>query len=118
MASQQSLGERDVDTSEESRMTFMQGAETAGVSLAAGLTATAAVIEGDITGFLAWAIPIGIAAIVGYFSAQITVRSEIAAMKTALDDVGDSVRRVDSSVQDSEMRIRDEMRTYYQRRNA
>ena len=93
-------------------------AESAGVALAAGVTSAGVVVQGDISGILSWLVPMGVAAIVGYFSAQITVRGELSQMSTSVDDIGKSVDRVEKAVADSEHRIRAEMQTYYQRRNA
>jgi hypothetical protein len=54
---------------------------TAGV---AGVTVASAMATADVSGFLSVAVPIGAAAVVGYFSAQITVRSELAELRTEL----------------------------------
>lgn len=97
-------------------MTVLQAAETAGVSLAAGATTAGALISDDITGWLAWVVPIGASMVAGYYSAQISVRSEMSALKESIRYLGDAMERVEKSVGDSEGRVRHEVQTYYQRR--
>jgi len=50
----------------------------------AGVTAAAAISGADVSGALSWVVPLGVSAVVGYFSAQLTVRSELAELRTEL----------------------------------
>ena len=47
----------------------------------------------DLPAFLLWAIPIGVSALVGYFTAQITVRAELASLRATMDAGFGEMRR-------------------------
>lgn len=97
-------------------MTLLQTAESAGVAGLTGATAAGAVLSADIGGLLAWVVPIGAAIVAGYYSAQISTRSEIADLKASLEHMGRALDRIEKSIGESEHRTRDEMQTYYQRK--
>jgi len=66
------------------RMTLDRVIEVAAISaLAAGTTATT-LVEANVNGFVVPLVSGGVAALVGYFSAQITVRAELAMLKTEI----------------------------------
>lgn len=65
-------------------MTLMRAGEIAGTALVAGATTTGALLEADMSGAIVPLVSGGVAALVGYFSAQITVRAELASLKTEM----------------------------------
>lgn len=82
-------------------MTPIRLAEIAGASTVAFATATAATVEGGLAeGWFKVLVPMGVAALTGYFSARITTERSIATLEAKVDALGD------------------ELRNYYQRRGA
>lgn len=65
-------------------MSVQHVAEVGTAAGVAGATAAAAVITSDLGGVMSWVVPLGAAAVVGYFSAQLTVRSELSELRTEL----------------------------------
>jgi len=59
-------------------VTIIRAAEIGGTSAIAAATATGVVMEADINGLMAWGVPLGAAALVGYFTARITTERSIA----------------------------------------
>lgn len=63
---------------------MIRAAEIAGTSLIAAGTSAVALVEADVAGLAIPFVSAGVAALVGYFSAQITVRSELASLNTEM----------------------------------
>jgi hypothetical protein len=64
----------------------------------------------DLPTFLLWLIPLGTSALVGYFTALLTTRTEIAGLKAEMEAVKDAMEV-------GLERLGDEMRRYYQPRH-
>lgn len=97
-------------------MTLVQMAESAGVSgLAAASTAGTAVAL-DVGAWAGTVATLTAAAVVGYFSAQLTAAREMGDLKAEVRALAAEVRGLPKAIADSEERNRREMETYYQRR--
>lgn len=97
-------------------MTLVQAAETVGVAgLAAASTAGTAVAL-DVTGWVGTAATLAAAAVVGYFSAQLTTTREIGDLRADIAALTAKVDGLPKAITDSEDRNRREMEMYYQRR--
>jgi H+/Cl- antiporter ClcA len=65
-------------------MSMQHVAEVSTAATVAGATMAGAVSSADLGGLMSWLVPLGAASVVGYFSAQLTVRSELAELRTEL----------------------------------
>ena len=65
-------------------MTLDSVIEVAAISGLAAVTTATALVEANVGGFVVPLVSGGVAALVGYFSAQITVRAELATLKTEI----------------------------------
>lgn len=63
---------------------MVRALEVAATATIAAGTSAVALVQADATGILVPLVSGGIAALVGYFSAQITVRSELASLNTEM----------------------------------
>lgn len=70
----------------------------------------------DAGGWAGTVMTLGAAAVVGYFSAQLTTTREIGELRTAIAALAAKVDGLPKAITDSEERNRREMETYYQRR--
>jgi len=74
-------------------MTAQHVAEISSVSIISALTTAGIMTEADVSGLAVPLLSTGVAAIVGYFSAQITVRSELAALQAEVRHLREEMHR-------------------------
>ena len=74
-------------------MTAQHVAEISSVSIISALTTAGIMTEADVSGLAVPLLSTGVAAVVGYFSAQITVRSELAALQAQVQYLREEMHR-------------------------
>jgi hypothetical protein len=74
-------------------MTAQHVAEISSVSIISALTTAGIMTEADVSGLAVPLLSTGVAAVVGYFSAQITVRSELATLQAEVRHLREEMHR-------------------------
>ena len=97
-------------------MTLIQVAESVGVSGVAAASTAGAAMMLDASAWWGTVATLGAAAVVGYFSAQMTTAREIGDLKADIRALTAKVDGLPKAITDSEDRNRREMELYYQRR--
>ncbi len=97
-------------------MTLVQAAETVGVAGLAAASMAGTAVALDVTGWAGTVATLTAAAVVGYFSAQLTTTREIGDLRADIAALTAKVDGLPKAITDSEERNRREMETYYQRR--
>ena len=74
-------------------MSLTQVTEVGIAALVAGATTGVAVVQLELTTFATILVPIGASSVVGYFAAQVTVRSELAELHTEMRLIREELHR-------------------------